>query len=291
MAQHDQVDARNSSEKFMKMGTQQENGNHLSRQLTVQLSPDQYERLFFQPSAAKGDLTKRLGNPTLLGVLGFLIPFTVTVFCLLEFKGASTSSFPSISGSWYFFGGIALIVAGIFEFILGNTFPFVLFIVYGVHWLASAYGTDPWHPLTAAYGPAPANELVRAYTSGQGHYNIVMAMVSALFAIGALRTNLPLFIAIFFLIFVFSFSAAGQFQLGYNPTPEGIEYAVKLFKIAGGFGFITVISSWYLCIILMCASTDIPCPLPNFDLSQKIFVHNKAQENEHVGVVREGAVA
>jgi succinate-acetate transporter protein len=288
MAQRDPTDAHDSGEKFMATGTHE---NLLSRQLTVQLSPDQYERLFFQPSAAKGDLAKRLGNPTLLGVLGFLIPFTTTVFCLLEFKGASTSSLASISGSWYFFGGIALVVAGICEFVLGNTFPFVLFIVYGVHWLTLAYTSDPWHPLVAAYGPSPENELVRAYTSGQGHYNIVMAMASSLFALGALRTNLPLFLAIFFLIFVFSFSAAGQFQLGYNPTPEGLEYAVKLFKIAGGFGFVTVVSSWYLCVILVCASTGLPCPLPNFDLSQKVFAHNKAQENEHVGVVREGAVA
>jgi hypothetical protein len=36
--------------------------NELSRQMTLQLSPDQYERLFFQPSAPKGDLAKRLGE-------------------------------------------------------------------------------------------------------------------------------------------------------------------------------------------------------------------------------------
>lgn len=35
--------------------------NGLSRQVTYQMSPEQYERLFLQPSAAKGDLAKRLG--------------------------------------------------------------------------------------------------------------------------------------------------------------------------------------------------------------------------------------
>jgi hypothetical protein len=29
--------------------------------MTLSLSPEQYERLFFQPSAGKGDLAKRLG--------------------------------------------------------------------------------------------------------------------------------------------------------------------------------------------------------------------------------------
>jgi len=38
--------------------------NKLSRQINLNLSSDQYERLFFQPSAAKGDLAKRFGmNP------------------------------------------------------------------------------------------------------------------------------------------------------------------------------------------------------------------------------------
>jgi len=36
--------------------------SELTRQMTLQLSPDQYERLFFQPSAPKGDLAKRLGE-------------------------------------------------------------------------------------------------------------------------------------------------------------------------------------------------------------------------------------
>jgi hypothetical protein len=40
------------------------NGSPLSRQVTVALSPEQYERLFFQPSAPRrGDLAKRFGMP------------------------------------------------------------------------------------------------------------------------------------------------------------------------------------------------------------------------------------
>jgi len=103
--------------------------NSLARQMTVALSPEQYERLFFQPNQAKGDLAKRLGNPTLLGVLGFLVPFSNTMFALCQFQGASTASLASICGAWYFFGGIAMVIAGICEFILGNTFPFAIFII------------------------------------------------------------------------------------------------------------------------------------------------------------------
>jgi stress response protein SCP2 len=39
------------------------NGAELSRQVTVALSSEQYERLFFQPSAPRrGDLAKRFGK-------------------------------------------------------------------------------------------------------------------------------------------------------------------------------------------------------------------------------------
>ena len=38
------------------------NGAELSRQVTVQMSSEQYERLFFQPSAPRrGDFAKRFG--------------------------------------------------------------------------------------------------------------------------------------------------------------------------------------------------------------------------------------
>lgn len=97
------------------------NGSALNRQITLNLSPDEYERLFFQPNAPRGDLSKRLANPTLLGLLGFLIPYTSTMFILLGWRGsAAPTSLIGLSGDYYFLGAIAMNVAGICEFILGN---------------------------------------------------------------------------------------------------------------------------------------------------------------------------
>src|SRR5271170_1664673 len=94
----------------------------------------------------------RPGNPTLLGILGFLIPFMTTVFCFLQVKGASSASAVSVSGSWYFLDGIAMNIADMCEFVLGNTFPFVVFIIYGCYWVNVAYTGDPSHSLVSAYG-------------------------------------------------------------------------------------------------------------------------------------------
>ncbi|KAE9363559.1 GPR1/FUN34/YaaH-class plasma membrane protein-like protein [Stipitochalara longipes BDJ] len=264
--------------------------NELTRQMTLQLSPDQYERLFFQPSAPKGDLAKRLGNPTLLGLLGFLIPFSSTIFCLLQFQGSTPSSLASVSGTFYFLGGIAMNVAGIAEFILGNSFPMAVFMIFGCHWVNIGYLNDPVHGIVSSYaaGGEPG-ALAQLYNAGQGNYNVVMTLVTFIFLLGSLRINIPFVIVFFTLIFVFSFFAAGFYQLRYDPSAAGLAHAVYYFKIAGGFGFVTMIMGWYLAIITVCASTGVPCPLPVFDLSQKVFAHNtNAQKGEHAGTVTQG---
>lgn len=50
-----------SSDHLEKQYTKGQDGAPLSRQITVTLNPEEYERLFFQPSPPRGDLAKRLG--------------------------------------------------------------------------------------------------------------------------------------------------------------------------------------------------------------------------------------
>jgi hypothetical protein len=47
----------------------------------------------------------------------------------------------------------------------------------------------------------------------------------------------------------------------------------------------------YLAIITVCASTGVPCPLPVFDLSQKVFANSKAQADEHAGHVKNDSIS
>lgn len=257
----------------------------LSRQITLNLSPDQYERLFFQPSAGKGDLSKRLGNPTLLGVLGFLIPYSCVIFSVLDFQGSSAGSIGAVSGSFLFLGGIAMNIAGIMEFILGNTFPMSVFMIYGCHWIFLGYVNNPLQGIAASYavGNVPGS-LSQDFNAGLGNYNVILALVTFVFLCGSIRTNVPFVLVFFTLVFLFSFFAAGYYQLGYNPTAAGAAHAVYYFKIAGGFGFVAMIMGWYLAVITACASTGVPCPLPIFDLSSKVFAHNEnALKGEHAG--------
>ncbi|KAL9076671.1 MAG: hypothetical protein Q9157_003588 [Trypethelium eluteriae] len=248
--------------------TSSENGT-LQRQVTVQMSPEQYEKLFFQPTPARGDLAKRLGNPTLLGVLGFLIPYTTTMMSLMQWKGTNVSSTVGLSGTYFFLGGIAMNLAGVCEFILGNTFPFAVFVIYGSHWCNLAYVDDPAHNIVGTFDGGEAS---RAYNSSQGVYNVVIFV----FFLGSIRTNGPFCLALFCLIFVFAFIAAANFLTGYATGPSDLEHVTTLLKIGGGFGFVTAIAGWYLAINLALASTGVPSPLPAFDLGHLVFRKSQA---------------
>lgn len=51
--------------------------------------------------------------------------------------------------------GLLLIIASIFEFLLGNSFPSVVFAVYGGFWLSFAATLTPSFAAFASYAPEP----------------------------------------------------------------------------------------------------------------------------------------
>lgn len=69
-------------------------------------------------------------------------------------------------------------------------------------------------------------------------------IVSAIFVIGSIRTNIPFVCAFIGLVFFFGFIAAANFQLGYSTTLTEAEYSLTLLKVAGGFGLFTASAGW-----------------------------------------------
>lgn len=84
---------------------------------------------------------------------------------------------------------------------------------------------------------------------------------------------------------LFGLFAAAEFATGTATTAADGAHVLLLLKIAGGFGLVTSISGWYLAILLACASTGVPCPLPAMDLSTSLFVTTKAAAIERGGEV------
>jgi succinate-acetate transporter protein len=58
-----------------------------------------------------------------------------------------------------------------------------------------------------------------------------MTLVTLVFLCGSLRTNAAFVVVFFTLIFAFSVFAAGNYQLGYDPTAAGVAHAVYYFKL------------------------------------------------------------
>lgn len=152
-------------------------GAALSRSVTVTMSNEAYERLFFQPAPPRhGDAAKRFGNPTLLGLLCFLIPYTSTMCILLQLDGADPpTSLIGLTGDYYFIGTIGMTLAGVAEFVLGNTFPFVVFVMYGIHWGSLAYAQDPFYSINSAFEKLGGSS-GSAWNSSQAFHNIGMSV-------------------------------------------------------------------------------------------------------------------
>jgi succinate-acetate transporter protein len=60
------------------------------------------------------------------------------------------------SGAYLFFGGLLLIISGLLEFFLGNTFPFVVFMSFGAFWLTFAITLQPSYGAFSSYAPPTA---------------------------------------------------------------------------------------------------------------------------------------
>lgn len=120
----------------------------------ITLSSEQFERLYLQPQTqVKGDLRKTFANPTPLALLGFSVGLTPLAAELLGWRGAGggTGNPQATVGATIWFGGVLLLIAGMLEWVLGNTFPFIVFMGYGCHFLTVATTLTPFFSALSAY--------------------------------------------------------------------------------------------------------------------------------------------
>lgn len=60
------------------------------------------------------------------------------------------------SGSYFFFGGLLMFVGGMLEWVLGNTFPSVVFTTFGAYWLSFGATLNPSFAAFSSYAPPGA---------------------------------------------------------------------------------------------------------------------------------------
>jgi succinate-acetate transporter protein len=172
------------------------------------------------------------------GPLG-LAAFALTTFVLSFFNAglAPASGEPIVFGLAFAYGGLAQILAGMWEFRTGNTFGAVAFTSYGAFWL-SFFAFALWfEKLLPGKDPGVAGHAV-------GLYLIAWGIFTAYMFIASLRTTAA--VASVFALLAITFIVLGIGNVG------GTADVIK----AGGYiGIVTAVVAWYASFAVVVNST------------------------------------
>ncbi|KAK9327750.1 GPR1/FUN34/yaaH family-domain-containing protein [Lipomyces starkeyi] len=242
----------------------------LSRMRTAQsiiMSPELFEKLYLSPErAVKGNLRQTFANPTPLAILSHAICASPLGCDLMGLRGSGQFGAAS-TGAYVFIGGLLLVLSGIFEFFLGNTFSFVVFCSFGGFWFSFAGTLIPFFNSIGAYSPTGDSQVVgvstKSFQASFGFYLCFWALLVMVFLICSLRTNVA-----FFLIFVTVEAALLCLTIAYFVMAEGKNSLGQNFVKAGGGCLLTCgLVGFYIFTVLMLSAVDFPFQLPVGDLS------------------------
>jgi uncharacterized protein len=179
-------------------------------------------------------------NPAPLGLAGFAM--TTFVLSLFNTSVVSSSGEGVVLGLAIAYGGLAQLLAGMWEFRTGNTFGAVAFSSYGAFWI-SFY-------VLAHTSPAVAPKYVAIYLYAWGIFTFYM-FVASLRTTGAVSLVFALLAATYFLLAIGNAGAH-----------------TSIVKIGGWVGIATAIAAWYASFAQVINSTFGRVVLPLVPLSR-----------------------
>jgi uncharacterized protein len=163
-----------------------------------------------------------IANPGPLG----LAAFALTTFVLSMFNAGLVSSAgePIVFGLALAYGGLAQLLAGMWEFRTGNTFGATAFTSYGAFWLSF------WAFVTFFEDKVPKADAGHAV----GLYLIAWGIFTSYMFVASLRTTGA--IALVFLLLAVTFIVLGIGNSGGNES---------IIKLGGWIGLATALAAWY----------------------------------------------
>ncbi len=201
-----------------------------------------------QIAAERAEPAAATANPAPLGLCGFAL----TTFVL---SCANAGLIPPsvlaggniVIGLALFYGGIAQMLAGMWEFRAGNTFGATAFTSYGAFWLALGF---------TLFLPKQVIPSIPAV----GFFLLGWTIFTFLMLLGTLRSNLALIGVFLFLSLAFLALTIGFFTLGTAPTNAWI-------TLGGWLGIITALIAWYTALAGVLASGKQMFTLPTWPRS------------------------
>ncbi len=162
---------------------------------------------------------------------------------------------PMVAGLALAYGGLAQLLAGLWEFRTGNTFGAVAFCSYGAFWISFFLIVQLGVPgVAAAKG---AGEIF----SGLGLYLWMWGIFTAYMFIASLRTTGA--VALVFLLLAVTFIVLG---IGNSAVAGTTNVTNGTIKLGGYLGIITAIAAWYASFAAVLSSTFGRDVLPVFPL-------------------------
>jgi succinate-acetate transporter protein len=189
-----------------------------------------------EPAAEVGAAGVGAGwKPADPGPLG-LAAFALTTFILSMFNSGlvSNAGEPVVLGVALAYGGIAQLLAGMWEFRTGNTFGAVAFTSFGGFWLSF------WAFVTFFAGDIPAEHVAAAV----GLYLIAWAIFTTYMFVASLRTTAAIAVVFFLLAITF-------ILLGIGNANE----STGMVEAGGWFGLATALAAWYASFAAVTNST------------------------------------
>lgn len=266
-------------EKVTENGSDLEGGQNTAplkhRPFSVVLSDDQFkafERAYLTPgvAATPNESRVKLGNPTALGIAALLLSLFPLSINWMQWGTNTRGSNLTLVPSYYFVSLIGLEIAGILEWVLGNTFVFILFTTLGgfIGSLGAAFDPQFMIQQTALNVPSGApsgtlQTLTSSYDSGMGIYILGWAFLSGIYFVGCTRINF-VFSFIFFNITLMLSCVGGSYYLF---AESHLISGSRLLTAGGAFGFIACVFGYYLMTSLVLQAVGMG-GLPQGDLQR-----------------------
>jgi len=181
-----------------------------------------------------------IADPAPLGLAGFAL--TTFVLSLVNANWMPAATAPVVLGLALAYGGVAQLLAGMWEFRRGNTFGATAFGSFGAFWIAF------WAYVTFYADKIPAADAGTA----TGWFLIAWGIFTTLMFLGSLRTTMGL-------VALFALLAATYFVLGAG----GLAGSSNVTHIGGYLGVATAIVAWYCAVAGVLTSTFGKPVLPN----------------------------
>ena len=184
-------------------------------------------------------------DPGPLGLAGF----AMTTFVLSMFNAGlvSKGGEPVVLGLALAYGGLAQLLAGMWEFRTGNTFGAVAFTSFGAFWISY------WALITFFAADIPPENLAAAV----GLYLIGWGIFTAYMFVASLRTTAA--IALVFILLAITF-----FLLGIGNANE----SDGMIEVGGWAGLLTAAAAWYASFAAVTNSTFGKTVLPVVPLAR-----------------------